>query len=96
MARELPGYDQVIALSDAEREERLDRLVHKVDVHDEDLAKDFWMLIDELNERHAPRVARMSIEHHSPPECLEQNLEAMRQREGARLIRSALDEGESA
>jgi hypothetical protein len=89
MARVLPGYDVTIALSDAELEQRLDRLVHRVDVHDEDLANELWRLIDELTERHAPHIARMSIER-MPGEYLEENLDAMRQREGARLIRRAL------
>jgi enoyl-CoA hydratase/carnithine racemase len=97
MARVLPGYDVTIALSDAELEQRLDRLVHRVDVHDEDLANDLWTLIDELTERHAPQIARMSLERIYAEDRdgeLENAMEAMREREGARLIRRAL-EGES-
>jgi hypothetical protein len=39
-------------------------------------------------------LARLSLVRTSPDEHLEENLEAMREREGARLIRRAL-EGES-
>ena len=49
------------------------------------------MLIDELTERHAPHIARMSLERMSGDDELEENLEAMRERQRARLIRSALE-----
>ncbi len=95
MARVLPGYDVTIALSDAELEQRLDGLVHKVGVHDEDLANDLWTLIDELTERHAPHIARMSLERIYADDLdgeLENAIEEMREREGARLIRQAFDD----
>jgi hypothetical protein len=93
----LPGltFDDAIGFSDAELERRLDGLVHKVDAHDGNLADDLWLLIGELTERHAPHIARMSLERifagEGWAEDLEENLEAMREHEGARLIRSALE-----
>ena len=65
-----------------------------MDAHDEKLADELYVLVDELTERHAPHIARMSLERMYPDEDLEENMEAMREREGARLIRRAL-EGES-
>jgi hypothetical protein len=87
-------YDDAIGLSDTELEQQLDRLVHRVDVHDGNLADDLWTLIDKLTERHAPHIARLSLERMYAGEDLEENIEAMREREGARLIRRAL-EGEA-
>ena len=88
------SYDDAIALSDAELEERLYSRIYDVDAHDEKLADELYVLVDELTERHAPHIARMSLERMYPDEDLEENMEAMREREGARLIRQAL-EGES-
>lgn len=87
-------YDDAIALSDEELEQRLYGRIYDVDAQDEKLADELWTLIDELTERHAPHVSRMSLERMYAGEDLEENLEGMREREGARLIRRAL-EGES-
>ena len=84
-------YDDAIGLSDAELEERLYSRIYDVDAHDEVLANDLYVLIDELTERHAPHIARMSLERMSGDNELEENLEAMRQRQGARMIYSALE-----
>ena len=88
------SYDDAIALSDAELEERLYSRIYDVDAHDEKLADELYVLVDELTERHAPHIARMSLERIYAGDDLEENMEAMREREGARLIRQAL-EGES-
>jgi hypothetical protein len=47
-----------------------------------------------LTGRHAPHVARLVVEriYAEDREYLEENLDAMREREGARLIRWALEE----
>jgi hypothetical protein len=82
-------YDEAIALSDAELEERLWSRIDEVD--DDEVYASLSLLIDELTERHAPHIARMMIERTSHADYLEENLEAMREREGARLIRSALE-----
>ena len=87
-------YDDAIGLSDEELEQRLYGRIYDVDAHDERLADELYGLVDELTERHAPRIARMSLERMYAGEDLEENLEAVREREGARLIRSAL-EGEA-
>ncbi len=62
------------------------------DVEDDDIYGDLCLFVDELTERHAPQIARMSIELMLPDEYLEENMEAMREREGARLIRQAFDD----
>ena len=84
-------YDDAIGLSDAELEERLYGRIYDVDAHGEQLANDLYVLIDELTERHVPHIAGMSLERMSGDDELEENLEAMRQRQGARMIRSALE-----
>ena len=81
-------YDDAIAFSDAELVERLWNRMS--DIEDEDTYGDLSLFVDELIERHAPRIARLSVERTSPAEYLEENLEAMR--EGARLIRQAFDD----
>jgi hypothetical protein len=85
-------YDDAIALTDAELEERLSSRLGDID--DDDLHGELCVLLDELTERHAPDIARMSIERVYAAAFAEENMEAMRQREAARMIRSAL-EGES-
>jgi hypothetical protein len=85
-------YDDGIAFSDAELVERL--WSRMSDIEDDDLYGDLSLFLDELTERHAPQIARLVVELMLPDEYLEENLEAMREREGARLIRSAF-EGES-
>ncbi len=82
-------YDAVIALTDAELEERLSSRIGDID--DDDLHGELCVLLDELTERHAPHIARMSIERMYVGAFVEENLEAMRERQGARLIRSALE-----
>ncbi len=88
-------YDDAIALSDEELERRLYGRIYDVDAHDEKLADELYVLVDELTERHAPQIARMSLERifagEGWAEDLEENLEAMREHEGARMIRSALE-----
>lgn len=61
-------------------------------MEDDEIHGDLCLFVDELIERHAPRVARMSLERMYAGELLEENLEAMRQREAARLIRQAVDD----
>ena len=87
-------YDGAIALSDEELEQRLYGRIYDVDAYDEKLADELYVLVDELTERHAPHIARMSLERMYAGEDLEENIEGMREREGARLIRRAF-EGES-
>ena len=48
------------------------------------------LIIDELTERYAPHIALMSLER-IPEPFREESIEWMREREGARLIRSALE-----
>jgi hypothetical protein len=52
-------YDDAIALSDAELEERLYRCIDEID--DDGIYARLSVLIDELTERHAPHIARMSL-----------------------------------
>jgi hypothetical protein len=85
-------YDDAIALSDEELEPRLYGRIYDVDAYDEKLADELYVLVDELTERHAPHIVRMTLERMYAGEDLEENMEAMREREGARLIRSALED----
>jgi hypothetical protein len=89
-----PGltFDDAIAFADAELVERL--WSRMSDIEDDDLYGDLNLFLDELTERHAPHIARLVVELMLPDEYLEENMEGMREREGARLIRRAL-EGES-
>ena len=81
-------WDGAIALSDAELEERLWDWVGEIE--DDDIFGNVGLLIDELTERHAPHIALMSLER-MPETMREGALEWMREREGARLIRRALE-----
>jgi hypothetical protein len=82
-------YDDAIAFSDAELVERLWNRMS--DIEDDDIYGDLCLFIDELTERHAPQIARLVVELMLPDEYLEESIEAMREREGARLIRLELD-----
>jgi hypothetical protein len=81
-------YDDAIAFSDAELVERL--WSRMSDIEDEDIYGDLSLFLDELCERHVPAISRLVVEFLLPDEYLEENLEAMREREGARLIHGAL------
>ncbi len=81
-------YDDAIAFSDPELVERLWSRIG--DIEDDHIYGDLCLFVDELTERQAPQIARLNIERTSG-EFLDENVEAMRQREAARLIRSALE-----
>jgi hypothetical protein len=93
-----PGLteDGVLALSD---DELVDRLYDRVgDVGDElddaAVADDLYWLVSEVLERHAPelelRNLRSRLKYDDPRE-LEAAVRSFRRRQGARMIRDALD-----
>jgi hypothetical protein len=95
--------DDAIAMSDEELEQRLhDCWIELSELEvaatpdlegHETIGYRMQLFVDEIIERYAPHIALLALEH-GPVEFREEDIEWLRQREAATLIRSAL-EGES-